>query len=242
MRTIRTKFAVVLAALALMAFLPEAGAQARRSGKEKVSVTKPGPGGSSVSVNKARRQKPKQQPPKQQEPPKKQQPPKKQDARPGGQPGMKPGPDRPQMRPVDKPGRPSVKPPKPPKPSKHRPKPYYARPAFGTIFAANLMSDMAWTAVRMAVASNTLACSLNLTQTYAADGRQYYYQDGVFYVQERDGDFKVIVPPAGALVETLPDDCQIVMIAGKEYYKVDDTIYKVTVIDGQAYFEVVGQL
>ena len=51
-----------------------------------------------------------------------------------------------------------------------------------------------------------------------------------------------IVPPAGALVQELPDDYDVITIDGEEYYKVDETVYKLTIIDGSPYFEVLGQL
>lgn len=168
---------------------------------------------------------------------------------------------------------------------------YYVvcRPPFGTVLAADLIADIAWTAVRIsyyntvadtfrtinenneyiarqndiiaqnnaaiaaqnqAMAMNqqlaaqaySLANELGLVQSYAAADSEYYYQDGVFYVQDKNGEYKVIVPPAGALVEVLPDDFDTVTLNGEEYYKVDDTVYKVTVIDGKPYFEVLGQL
>jgi len=50
------------------------------------------------------------------------------------------------------------------------------------------------------------------------------------------------MPPAGALVESLPEDFDIVTLKGKEYYKVDDTIYKMTISEGKPYFEVLGQM
>lgn len=80
-----------------------------------------------------------------------------------------------------------------------------------------------------------------LVQSYAASGIDYYYQDGVFYVIE-NSQYKVIVPPAGALVEYLPEDYDIINIKGQDYYRVDDTIYKTTTVDGTLYFEVLGQL
>jgi hypothetical protein len=88
-----------------------------------------------------------------------------------------------------------------------------------------------------------LANQLGLVQSYAAAGSTYYYQDGVFYAMDASGQYKVILPPAGALVETLPEDFDMVTLSdGKEYYKVDDTIYRITISDGKPYFEVLGQL
>lgn len=168
---------------------------------------------------------------------------------------------------------------------------YYVvcRPPFGTVLAADLIADIAWTAVRLSyyntvadtfrtinenneyiarqneiIAQNNaviaaqnqtiamnqqlaaqaygLANELGLVQSYAAADSEYYYQDGVFYVQDKNGEYKVIVPPAGALVEALPDDFDMVTLDGEEYYKVDDTVYRVTVAEGKPYFEVLGQM
>ena len=168
---------------------------------------------------------------------------------------------------------------------------YYVvcRPPFGTVLAADLIADIAWTAVRLSyyntvadtfrtinenneyiarqneiIAQNnaviaaqnqtiamnqqlaaqaySLANELGLVQSYAAADSEYYYQDGVFYVQDKNGEYKVIVPPAGALVEALPDDFDMVTLNGEEYYKVDDTVYRVTVAEGKPYFEVLGQM
>ena len=87
-----------------------------------------------------------------------------------------------------------------------------------------------------------LANDLGLVQSYAAAGATYYYQDGVFYSADQSDEYKVIVPPAGALVETLPEDYEMVSLNGEEYYKVDDTVYRVTVSEGKPFFEVLGQL
>ena len=96
---------------------------------------------------------------------------------------------------------------------------------------------------QQAQAAYALANELGLIQSYAAAGSTYYYQDGVFYTVDANGQYSVIVPPAGALVETLPEDYDMVVLAdGKEYYKVDDTVYRVTIIEGKPYFEVLGQL
>lgn len=95
---------------------------------------------------------------------------------------------------------------------------------------------------QLAAQAYGLADELGLVQSYAAADSEYYYQDGVFYVQNKNGEYKVIVPPAGALVETLPDDFDMVTLNGEEYYKVDDTVYRVTVAEGKPYFEVLGQM
>ena len=107
---------------------------------------------------------------------------------------------------------------------------YYVvcRPPFGTVLAANLIADIVWNAVRF---SNNVAPQAS-----------YFYQDGVFYTLGADGRYYVIVPPIGALVERLPDDYEVISIQGNEYYRVDDTIYQLTISDGQPYFEVVGQV
>lgn len=94
----------------------------------------------------------------------------------------------------------------------------------------------------MAQTSARLAYEFNLVQSYASADMEYYYDDGVFYTLNLKDEYVTIVPPAGALVQNLPEDYEtIVMRDGREYYKVDNTIYRVSVINGYAYFEVLGQ-
>lgn len=168
---------------------------------------------------------------------------------------------------------------------------YYVicRPPFGTVLAADIIADIAWTAVRFsyyntiantyskinenneyiaqqnaviaqnnaiiasqnqtiamnqkqAAAAVATANNLGLVQSYAAANSEYFYQDGVFYTKSANGEYSVIIPPAGALVETLPEDYEMVTLDGNEYYKVDDTVYKVTLNEGKPFFEVMGQL
>lgn len=90
--------------------------------------------------------------------------------------------------------------------------------------------------------SYALARSLGLVQSYADASVQYYYEDGVFFVMDANGQYKVIVPPAGAIINTLPEDYEIVNLGGAEYYKVDDTILRTVIVDGAACFEVLGQM
>lgn len=86
------------------------------------------------------------------------------------------------------------------------------------------------------------ANQLGLVQSYAAADQEYYYQDGVFYIVDASGQYRVIVPPAGAVVEYLPEDYTVVMLGGDEYYKVDNTIFTLKMISGKPYFEVLGQM
>ena len=88
----------------------------------------------------------------------------------------------------------------------------------------------------------TLANRLGLAQSYAYANQPYYYQDGVFYIVNSNGQYEVIVPPSGALVEELPDDYEIITLDGMEFYKVDDTVYRTTLVGGKPYLEVLGQM
>lgn len=88
----------------------------------------------------------------------------------------------------------------------------------------------------------SLADRLGLVQSYAYADQPYYYQDGVFYIVNADGQYEVIVPPAGALVSELPDDYDTITLDGMEFYKVDDTVYRLTIIEGTPYLEVLGQM
>lgn len=86
-----------------------------------------------------------------------------------------------------------------------------------------------------------VANRMGLTQSYAYANREYFYEDGVFYIVNGNGRYEVIVPPAGALVEELPDDYDTVYYGGMELYRVDDTIYRVVMVSGHPYLEVLGQ-
>ncbi len=93
-----------------------------------------------------------------------------------------------------------------------------------------------------ALSSYEIANRLGLVQSYAYADKEYYYEDGVFYIVNSSGKYEVIVPPAGALVASLPDDYDVVTLSGTSYYKVDDTVYRLTLVDGTPYLEVLGQM
>ena len=90
--------------------------------------------------------------------------------------------------------------------------------------------------------AHSLADRLGLVQSYAYANQPYFYQDGVFYIEKSNGNYEVIVPPAGALVKDLPDDYDTITLDGNEFYKVDDTVYRLTLVDGSPYLEVLGQM
>ena len=64
----------------------------------------------------------------------------------------------------------------------------------------------------------------------------------MFYINNDNGRYQTIVPPAGALVQSLPDDYDIITLGGVEYYRVDDTVYRLTLVEGAPYLEVLGQM
>ena len=102
-------------------------------------------------------------------------------------------------------------------------------------------ADIAFNSEKAQAAYET-ANNLGLVQAYADASTEYYYDDGVFFTKGADGQYTVIVPPAGAQVNELPDDYDTITLDGKEYYKVDDTIYEIVIVDGTACFQVLGQL
>ena len=240
--------AAMLTGLALMAFSSEAAAQASRTVRksEKTSVTKPD-SEKSKSVTRstpAQRKvtRPQQKPDRPAAKPDKPQP-QKPAAKPGKPQPQKPaarpdrhdrydrpdrpdGPQRPPSRPDKyRPGRPDIVPARPP-----RPRPIVAprlifRPAFGAVFAINVFSD-----------------DLRLKKVRLRDDVDYFYEDGAFYVITDYGTYYEIDPPAGALIDRLPEDLRKVRIDGREYYRYEDTVYRLVVVEGIPYFEVLGQM
>ena len=93
-----------------------------------------------------------------------------------------------------------------------------------------------------ALSAYELANRLGLVQSYAYANSEYFYQDGVFYTLSASGTVSTIVPPAGALVTSLPDDYEIIVMDGIEYYMVDNTVYRTTLFEGVPYLEVLGQM
>lgn len=108
-----------------------------------------------------------------------------------------------------------------------------------TIMAQNSIIAMNPSAAQ---SSYEIAGKLGLVQSYAYADKEYYYQDGVFYIVNDNGQYQTIVPPAGALVESLPEDYDTITLGGNLYYRVDDTVYRLTLLNGVPYLEVLGQM
>jgi hypothetical protein len=74
---------------------------------------------------------------------------------------------------------------------------------------------------------------------YGAD--QFYYANGLFY-RQYDTQYKVVVPPVGAEVPTLPTEAQEVVINGQTYYQYKGVYYSQTQnADGKTVYVVAGK-
>ena len=159
--------------------------------------------------------------------------------KPAPKPGYAPGPP-PGYGPGYKPGyRPGPRPPRAPKPV------IVVRPTYGSVIAAAVAAQLVRSAVRATsspVYYRVEAGGLSLSHSYVPAGTEYYYQDGVFYIVDAYGQCLTIVPPTGALVEYLPDDYVRFKRGSETFFRVDDTVYALTLVDGVPYFEVLGQL
>ena len=133
-----------------------------------------------------------------------------------------------------------------PRPPMRAPKPVIVvRPVYGTIIAANIANQLVRSAVRAAsrpIYVTVESRGLSLSHSYISADTEYYYQDGVFYIVDAYGQYITIIPPTGALVAYLPDDYVRFTRGGETYFRVDDTVYALTVVDGNPYFEVLGQM
>jgi len=70
---------------------------------------------------------------------------------------------------------------------------------------------------------------------------QFYYSGGLFY-QQYDNQYKVVVPPVGAEVPTLPTEAQEVVINGQTYYEYKGVYYSEAAnADGKTVYVVAGK-
>lgn len=66
----------------------------------------------------------------------------------------------------------------------------------------------------------------------------YYYYYGVFY-RRVASEYEVVAPPVGAIVESIPDGFEQLVVNGNTYYIVDGVQYKAVVYHGEIWYEVI---
>lgn len=70
---------------------------------------------------------------------------------------------------------------------------------------------------------------------------QFYYSGGLYY-RQYDNEYKVVVPPVGAEVPTLPSEAQEVTINGQNYYEYKGVYYSETTnADGKTVYVIAGK-
>jgi hypothetical protein len=56
-------------------------------------------------------------------------------------------------------------------------------------------------------------------------GRDYYYDDGLFYIKDKAGQYVVVAPPIGGVIVTLPARHKRILVNGRTYYYYNDVYY-----------------
>jgi hypothetical protein len=69
--------------------------------------------------------------------------------------------------------------------------------------------------------------------------RPYYYYNGTYYENVNQHEYVVVAPPVGALVESIPDNFQELVINGDTYYIVDGVQYRATLYNNEIWYEVI---
>lgn len=72
------------------------------------------------------------------------------------------------------------------------------------------------------------------------ENQQYHYDQGVYYIQS-DGDYTVVPPIAGIVVENLPEGGEETKFGDVTYVKVGETYYQPIEQDGKSMYEVVQE-
>jgi hypothetical protein len=66
----------------------------------------------------------------------------------------------------------------------------------------------------------------------------YYYYAGTYY-QHYDNEYVVVQPPLGALVQSIPEGGQQVVIDGDTFYIVDGVQYQAVLYNGSIWYKVI---
>lgn len=141
--------------------------------------------------------------------------------------------------PSHNPGRPAHRPNPAYRPA-HRPTPPPPAHRHSVGYVFRPLAGVTYTLCRFAETIATISACNAIAR---AANTNYYYNDGCFYKKRYDGRYEVVVPPAGAIVYSLPDYYETLTLNGVLYYKVYDTLYSLTVdASGTPAFMVVGQM
>jgi len=69
----------------------------------------------------------------------------------------------------------------------------------------------------------------------------YYYNDGVYYRDYQNGGYEVVAPPLHASVKKLPSNARVTVIDGQKYYEAGGTFYREEMSsDNRLSYRVVG--
>jgi len=75
---------------------------------------------------------------------------------------------------------------------------------------------------------------------YIFDSCRYYYCCNVYYIYiESDDEYIVVRPPIGALVETLPEYSEKLIVEGETYFIADVIQYKAVLVNDEIWFKVI---
>lgn len=77
-------------------------------------------------------------------------------------------------------------------------------------------------------------------RTVWVHGVSYYYYYGTFYsFSAPTREYVVVVPPVGAIVESIPEGYEKIDIDGNTYYSVGGVQYKAVIFNGEIWYEVI---
>ena len=69
----------------------------------------------------------------------------------------------------------------------------------------------------------------------------YYYYDGIYYRPYNNGGYEVVAPPLGAEVKHLPKGAKVTVIDGQKYYELGGTFYQEEITEkNKLRYKVVG--
>lgn len=69
----------------------------------------------------------------------------------------------------------------------------------------------------------------------------YYYNQGIYYRSYNSGGYEIVAPPLGASVNRLPSNAKVTIIDGQKYYELGGTYYQEEIAENnKIFYRVVG--